>query len=236
MYRCILFDMDGTLVNSYEGIFHSYEHTLNKLGTPFAGESFVKNAIGRTLPFVFEQLCGMDREQALHAIQIYRDYYAKQGQYELSAYEGIERMLRTLKQSGKFLGVATLKKEEFARAILKRLGLSSLFDCICGMDEEDTLSKTELLRRCRQISSFPKEETILVGDTISDAAGAHEAGISFLAVTYGFGFQQEGELSKNRVKWIAQTPFQVADFLCEKVSSREKLSQEKPMPSVNFEN
>ncbi len=215
MYHCILFDMDGTLVNSYEGIFQSYEYTFRELGLPFAGERFVQYAIGRTLPFVFQTLCGMEPEQSQHAIKIYRDYYARKGQYRTQAYEGMEQTLRTLKKSGKFLGVATLKKEEFAREILTRLGLATLFDCICGMDENDSLSKAQLADRCRLLSQAPKEGTILVGDTLSDAEGAQKAGISFLAVTYGFGLSQQEELLCSKAKWAAHTPAQIAGFLCE---------------------
>ena len=215
MYHCILFDMDGTLVNSYEGIFQSYEYTFRELGLPFAGDLFVRDAIGRTLPFVFQTLCGMEPEQSLHAIKIYRDYYARKGQYGAQAYEGMEQTLRTLKKSGKFLGVATLKKEGFAREILARLGLAPLFDSICGMDENDSFSKAQLVDRCRLLSQAPKEETILVGDTLSDAEGAQQAGTAFLAVTYGFGLSRQEELLCSKARWVAHTPAQIAGFLCE---------------------
>lgn len=143
MNLCILFDMDGTLVNSFEGIFHSYKYTFQKLKLPFGGESFVRKAIGLTLPFVFEKLCGMHEKQIPQAIQYYREFYADQGQYECTVYPGMKETLERLRKSGNFLGVATLKKESFAREILRRQGLASLFDCICGMDEKDTRTKTE---------------------------------------------------------------------------------------------
>lgn len=213
MNLCILFDMDGTLVNSFEGIFHSYEYTFQKLKLPFGGESFVRKAIGLTLPFVFEKLCGMHEKQIPQAIQYYREFYANQGQYECTVYPGMKETLERLRKSGNFLGVATLKKESFAREILRRQGLASLFDCICGMDEKDTRTKTDLIHLCRETARASKEKTILIGDTISDAIGAQNAGVSFLAVTYGFGFQRKEELEQYPVRWIATYPQQIAKLL-----------------------
>lgn len=213
MYNCVLFDMDGTLVDSYEGIFHAYQWTLEALGRPFGGDCFVRRAIGAPLPWVFRELCGMDEGETARAVRQYRRYYKERGQRETKAYEGMGEALRQLRQAGRRLGVATLKKEAFAKEILERLGLLVYFDVVCGVDENDRETKADLIGRClRQIGSRP-EETVLVGDSVFDAVGAQEAGIACLAVTYGFGFQTAAERAHPAVCRIADTPADIVRLL-----------------------
>lgn len=206
MYNCVLFDMDGTLVDSYPGIFHAYEQTLREMNRPFGGDSFVRRAIGAPLPWVFRELCGLDEAETTEAVRRYRDCYARQGQREAAAYAGIADALRQLRQAGRRLGVATLKKEAFAAEILERLGLLACFDAVCGADGDDRQTKADLIRRCLRRTGNRPEETVLVGDSVFDAAGAQEAGVACLAVTYGFGFQTPEERAHPAVVLTADTP------------------------------
>ena len=213
-YKCVLFDMDGTLVNSYEGIFHAYRWTMEQMGRDFGGDNFVRRAIGAPLIWVFENLCGMDRIEAEQAAVRYRTYYANQGKHQAGVYDGMEETLRRLKEAGCFLGVATLKNETFAKEMLDTLRLLSYFDMVCGMDADDRLTKADLIRRCMQGAKSEKKETILVGDSAFDAAGAREAGIAFLAVTYGFGFQKPEQAKEVGAVMVAETAGEIADLLC----------------------
>lgn len=126
------------------------------------------------------------------------------------AYQGMSALLATLKARGKSLGLATLKNEIFAAEMLKNLGLVSYFDAIRGMDQGDTLTKAQLLKRCMEDLSAPAGETILVGDSEYDALGALETGIDFLAVTYGYGFPQGKGLGSYQVRGAASSPAEVA--------------------------
>lgn len=216
MYKCVLFDMDGTLVNSYEGIFNSYQYTMGKMGNNFEGHEFVRNAIGAPLLFVFEKLCEMDKEKALQAVDYYRSYYAKKGKYQVKAYDGIKETLEKLKKSGYIIGTATLKNETFAKEILEELELLSYFDIVCGMDKDNRLTKADIIRLCMKHANTSHNETILVGDSEFDAIGAKEAGIDFLAVTYGFGFKDQKSLKDYNVKMVAENAYDIAKLLCEK--------------------
>lgn len=191
MYKYVLFDLDGTLIDSSEGIGLCYRYTFEQLGLPFPGESFVRRAIGRMLPEAFEKLAGLTPQQARQAAQIYRDHYNEEGKAHFHVYPGMSDTLQTLQMQGCCLGVATLKKESFAREMLALGGLLPLFHTICGMDADDTLTKPELIARCRLEMNAPPEESILIGDTVFDQTAAKDAGIAFLPVTYGFGFQGE---------------------------------------------
>lgn len=213
-YKCVLFDMDGTLVDSYEGIFHAYQWTMKQMGRDFGGENFVRRAIGAPLIWVFENICGMGRPQAEQAASHYRAYYADKGKHEATVYSGMEKTLNRLKKAGCFIGVATLKKESFAKEILEEQGLLSYFDVVCGMDGGDSLTKADLIRRCMRTAKSKKEETVLIGDSEFDAAGAEEAGVAFLGVTYGFGFRDRRHLNEYGVVMGAETAGEIADLLC----------------------
>lgn len=205
MYRCVLFDMDGTLIDSYTGIFHAYQWAVQQSGIGFPGDALVRQAIGAPLPYAFETLCGMDSDTTKQAVQQYREYYARKGWHEVSVYPGIEAALKQLKRLGCFIGTATLKREHFAKRILKEQGLISYFDLVSGMDENDTLTKVDLIRCCMRTAKVSRKETILVGDSMFDAASAQETGVAFLAVTYGFGFQDRQEWEAENVHLVAQT-------------------------------
>lgn len=213
MYSCVLFDMDGTLINSYEGIFNAYRYAMEKMGWEFPGNEFVSRAIGAPLPFVFERLCGKTQEESLLAVRHYREYYRQRGKHEMQAYAGMEEALIQLREAGCFLGTATLKREEFAREILEESGLLPYFDAVYGMDERDSLTKAQLIERCLQFAGGRRSETVLVGDSEFDAAGAREAGVDFLAVSYGFGFREPGSLEEHGVWQAAETPSAIPRIL-----------------------
>ena len=148
MYKFVLFDMDGTLVNTYQGIYHSYEYAAKKLGIEFQGEQFVGNVIGAPLMSVFTDWLLLSEEDARKGIEYYRKYYAERGKNEVSVYEGIKESLSKLKKEEYVLGIATLKREVFAKEILKNLGLDIYFDVVYGIDDNDSLTKSKLIEKC----------------------------------------------------------------------------------------
>lgn len=214
MYKCVIFDMDGTLVDSFEGIYNAYAWTMERMGLTFGGRPFVEKAIGAPLPYVFERLCGLRRDEAARAIQIYRDYYAGEGRRQVRAYDGMEEVLARLRRAGCFLGAATLKRESFAKEMLEALSLLPYFHIVCGMDADDRLTKADLVRRCLAFAGIRREEAVLVGDSAFDAKGAEEAGVDFLAVTYGFGYRDDSLPAAGTAVFTARYPLEIPAFVC----------------------
>ena len=189
MIKCVLFDMDGTLVNTYEGIYHSYEYALKNMNLKFDGNNFVGKVIGAPLLSVFKEHFLLPEEDVMKAIEYYRKYYSTFGKRQVEMYNGLENVLIKLKNKGFLLGVATLKRETFAKEILNNLNLYQYFDIVYGIDENDKLKKADLILKCINYLNVYSNETILVGDSEYDMVGAQEAGTNFLGVLYGYGFK-----------------------------------------------
>lgn len=195
-YQTIIFDLDGTLVNTYQGIFNCYQHAASVLGLELPTEKMVDGAIGAPLLKVFQTIFQLDLEEAKKAVAIYRERYARKGIYESEIYAGMETFLSKLTNAGYTLAVATLKNEGFAKTLLEHLRISKYFSVICGIDEKDHLTKKEIIEKALFLLKADKEHSVLIGDSSYDAVGAQEAGIDFVAVTYGFGFQPSQSLSE----------------------------------------
>lgn len=212
-YKCILFDLDGTLVNTFPGILHSYEYAASKMNLPAPTEKIVNEAIGAPLAEVFREKFQLDEEQTTVAMQYYRERYAEKGIYEVENYPKMTEVLKQLKEKGLFVGVATLKKEEFAKEMLKNLGMSEYLDVIVGMDGRDKLTKSGMIQKAMKLMNQNQKETVLVGDSFYDAVGAEEAGVDFIGVTYGFGFKTIEDVRKYKNKGMVNVPIELLEVV-----------------------
>lgn len=186
-YELVLFDLDGTLLDTSRGIFNSVRYAESQMGLPPIPDERLKEFVGPPPKSMYSRIYGLDEDQALLAAQKHREYGRTRAIYEAEVYPGIRELLAQLKAKRYKLAVATLKAESIARTILEYYGIAGYFDTIVGMDPAETLTK-------RMTIDLAKERTgstshaILVGDSIYDYDGAMEAGIDFLGVLYGFGF------------------------------------------------
>ena len=188
----VLFDMDGTLTDSQEGIVKSVSYALERLGRELPPRDTLTAFIGPPLHESFSAICGMDEAETERAVCEFRDYFARRGWAENVPYEGMAEFLAALHAAGLRLIVATSKPETSAQKILKHFSLERYFDLICGSHPEDKSSadKASVVRAALTRAGAPKR-AVMVGDRRHDMAGAHANGLEAIGVLYGYGSREE---------------------------------------------
>lgn len=206
-YRDLLFDLDGTIMDSAEGITKSVQYSLRKFGIDEEDLSKLTPFVGPPLLDSYEEFYSMDEKQAMQAVAYYRERYEKTGLFECSPYEGIASLLERLQKEGRRLIVASSKPEVFVRRILEHFDLEQYFSEIVGATLDERLAGKpgiirEVFRRC-QISEEEKIHLVMIGDRRYDIEGARSTRIDSIGVYYGFA--EKGELEKAGATYIAYT-------------------------------
>jgi phosphoglycolate phosphatase len=188
-FKLAIFDLDGTLLDTSEGIFGTANKAVVQLGlSAVEDRAQLAKFIGPPIAQCFINVYDLADELIDDAIAIYRTEYDQTGRFQARPYEGIEEMLVDLRSRGYALAVGTLKYEPLARQMLEHFGLSQYFDSIRGSDEASTLSKADIVTAILKELDFEASEAVLIGDTVHDEEGAQESGVAFIAVDWGFGF------------------------------------------------
>lgn len=204
MIRNVLFDLDGTIVDSQEGILNSVIYALEKMGKPIPEKKELFCFIGPPLSVSFRSFCGMSEEEATQAVAYYRENYTPRGVYEFAVYPGVETMLKKL-SGGRKLYLATSKPEVFAKQILEKAGLDGYFTAICGsIIPSGRDSKEEVISYLIEQEGLVLDETVMVGDRSYDVEGAHKVGLAAIGVSYGYGSVKE--LNRANCEVIAKSP------------------------------
>ncbi len=194
-YQYILWDMDGTISNTYEGVSRSLMPAFEQYGIEWEGDysCFIGPPMRESLP----QYAGVPADLVEDVIAKFRERYNPIGVYECALFPGVPEALEAFKNAGAVQAVASSKPEERCREILQRFELTELFDDVVGASMDGRIdTKLEVLeeafRRFRERDPrFAKEDCVLIGDTKYDADGAREAGIDCIGVGYGFGTTEE---------------------------------------------
>lgn len=187
--KAILFDLDGTLIDSSEGITKSAQYALAHYGIMENDLSKFYKFIGPPLSASFQKYYGFSEEKAYEAVAVYRERYNRIGLFECSLYPDVRECIETLKAKDYLIGMASSKPEESCRRILDHFGILELFDDVVGATFDGRIdTKEEVLNEVlRRWSNVPKEEMCLIGDTMFDVEGANKVGVRSVAVTFGFG-------------------------------------------------
>lgn len=201
MWDTVLFDLDGTLTDSEEGIVNSIAYALSYFGVR-KERAELKKFIGPLLVESLPEYCGFNREQTEEATVRFREYFEERGWLENAPYPGVEDMLRDLRGAGLGLMVATSKPEAQAVRILEHFGLAAYFTHICGAPQStgDGARKSSVIRRA--LSYAGPGTAVMVGDRRHDVAGAHETGLECIGVLYGYGGREE--LEQAGAEYIAE--------------------------------
>ena len=206
MSKIILFDLDGTLTDSAEGITKSVQYALQHFGVDEPDLNKLKCFVGPPLKEQFMKYCHMPERQAEVAVAVYRQRYAKTGLYENAVYDGIVELLQMLKAERKILAVASSKPEIYVRQILEHFQIAEYFDEIVGANMDGTRTvKSEVIEEAlfRLQASDVREDVLMVGDRSHDVEGALRCGIQCIGAAYGYGGEEE--LEKAGAVYIAHT-------------------------------
>lgn len=190
----ILFDLDGTLTDSAEGIIRACQYMQEKMGMQVSAAEDLRFIVGPPLMKTFTEDFRMDQATAEKAMTIYREYYGTVGLFENKVYPGVVEMLADLQAKGKRMAVATSKKEALAVRILEHFDIAKYFDVIGGDAREvgrDT--KAKVIDYVLETLQAEKGDVIMVGDRKFDIEGAHTLGVPCIAVEFGYGDRAEFE-------------------------------------------
>lgn len=196
MYRYILFDLDGTVTDPFDGISKCIIYALESFGIKVKNVQELSSFIGPPLFDQFKAYCGFDDEQAEQAVKKYRERYSAIGWKECSLVDGTEELLRELKSEGKILALATSKPECFAVPILEHFGIDGYFDFIGGaeLEHDGRNSKDAVIEYVlEKLGVADRSEAVIVGDRFHDVDGAKKTGIRSVGVLSGYGSREELE-------------------------------------------
>lgn len=188
--KLIIFDLDGTLLDTGEGIIKSLKFALNKFGFPVPNDEICKSFVGPPLKKRFLELFDSDEQTADALLACFREEYGKGNLFLASVYPGVEECLKELHKQYS-LAVATNKSEKQAVELLKKFNLASYFGMICGSDMKAALTKEQIVANAASKLDFSPADCVVVGDSSNDAEAAAKLGMRFIGVTYGYGFRKE---------------------------------------------
>ena len=215
MWNTVLFDLDGTLTDSGEGIMNCVAYALKKefsIETEHPEE--LRVFVGPPLKEMFMEYAHLNGAEADRAVAAYRERYTAKGIFENRLYDGIAPMLSALRQQHFTLALASSKPEHFCREILRYFGIEGYFTEVVGSEMNGGRTKKadvieEALRRLGM--SEHRDEVVIVGDRSYDIDGAGQAGIASIGVTYGYG--SRAELEKAWPDCIVDTPQEIVNVL-----------------------
>ena len=196
MIKAILFDLDGTLLDTGPGIFSCINYMIDELKLRMLDQEELESFIGPPLKSKLKSTFDLTDEDAEEKTSFFRTTYAGGYIFDANHYEGMFETLRALRSKGYILGVATYKREDMALELLKNKDLFDKFDVIHGSDKEGLLTKADIVSKCIAEMGVKPDEVIMIGDSENDAIGAMNAGAKFLGVLYGYGFKTKQDVDK----------------------------------------
>ncbi|GKQ43245.1 phosphoglycolate phosphatase [Companilactobacillus sp. RD055328] len=217
MISSVFFDLDGTIINSQEGIIKALQYMYEKVGI-YHDEATLKTFIGPPLGDTFAKYDGVDpndHEKIQDWINIFREYYDVKGWQENTIYSGVEDMLKSLNQQNTPIYIATSKPERTAKRILADLKLDVHIDDIFGAAdiESERNSKKDVITY--GLNNLPnhidKKQISMVGDRENDIEGGHYNDLRAIGVLYGYGNLKELQAANS--DWIVQNPLEIAEIV-----------------------
>ena len=217
-YEAVLFDLDGTLLDTSEGIVKSVKETIEHFDLVRLPDEELLKFIGPPIEWSFEGKCGVTGDRLTEVTKYFRDRYSNHNLLLAEPYEGIYDLLGYLNDNDIPVGIATYKKQDYAEKLLIAKGFDNYTDHIFGSDYGGKLLKKDIIKMCiDSLGIGDVSKVLMVGDSSHDAGGAKLAGAPFAGVSYGFGFGPFGGEDINEFEHVfyAAKPMELTELFKE---------------------
>ena len=206
----VIFDFDGTVVDTGEGIIKSLQYSFEQMGHEVPDMSDLRRFIGPPIYYSYTHFYGVSDEQVGMYIKKYRERYTQKGIYECELYEGMIDLIKNLKSNGVKVAIASSKPLRLIYNVADFLEITDLFDAIVGVkiDDSNHSTKTGLINEAMNLlNATDKEKVLMVGDRMFDLDGAAGAGVKSCGALWGYG--DEEEFKEHNATFIVSSPKEI---------------------------
>ena len=210
----VIFDFDGTVADTGEGILKSLQYSFTAMGDPAPDLSDLKKFIGPPVYYSYTTFYGVSEDMVDLYVKKYRERYSEKGIYESKVYDGMIEFINALKENNIKVGIASSKPERLIYAVADYLEITDLFDVIVGVKSDNSKhsSKAGLITQAMEdMGATDKSKVLMVGDRMFDIDGAHEAGIKCCGALWGFGC--EDEFKEHNAEFIVSEPTEIINLI-----------------------
>lgn len=213
-YDLVVFDVDGTVLDTREGVLAAVQHTIEQCGLEHLSDEALRTFIGPPVQNSFKRWYRVSDEEAQRLANVFRDKYKGEDLLKAVPYDGIYDVFEKLQAKGVKTAVATYKREDYAIRLLEHFKFDHYSDILHGADNENKLKKKDIIELCINESGITdRSRIVMIGDSDNDAIGAEGMGISFVGVTYGFGFSSKEDVDQFNNSGCADTAEKILEYV-----------------------
>lgn len=210
----VIFDFDGTVADTGEGILKSLQYSFVAMGDPAPDLRDLKKFIGPPVYYSYTTFYGISEDRVDLYVKKYRERYSEKGIYESAVYDGVRELIISLKEKNIKVGIASSKPERLIYAVADYLQITNLFDAIVGVKSDNSKhsSKAGLITQAMEdMGATDKNKVLMVGDRMFDIDGAHDAGVKCCGALWGFGDRPEFE--GHNAEFIVDKPAEILQIV-----------------------
>lgn len=213
-YDLVIFDVDGTILDTTEGVLSAVKYTIHEFGFQPLDDALMATFIGPPIQDSFAKMYDLSGSILQDIATVFRNRYSSVDLLKAKPYEGIYDVFEEIVARGMFSAIATYKREDYALTLLRHYNFDHYTNIMYGGDHENKLKKKDIIEKCIKDSGVKDlSKVVMIGDTEHDALGAEKAGIDFIGVTFGFGFQKVTDLALTKSVGCAERAIDILKYL-----------------------
>lgn len=213
MYEMAIFDLDGTVLDTTEGIIAAVNYTIKVKNLKKINNQDLLSFIGPPIQESFAHTFQMNGKELEETILCFRDYYKNNCLFLANIYNGIENVFETLQNKNIKMAIATYKPEIFALELFKHFQLMEYLEIISGSNLKNNLKKVDIIEKClKAVKIIDSKKVVMIGDSPQDAMAAEQLGIDFIGVSYGYGFKDKQDAFNYQCIGVIESPMELLEF------------------------